>query len=347
MEKLRRTPFLQTLIQQSVARAGGVVIFADQFGYAGCIEFDNGRRSFFRGTSFDINPQGASRIASDKDFAAKFLAKFGYKVPEGMLVFAPEYREKLEKRNSDLADHLPGVAAAHAFAERHGYPLFVKPNEESEGRGVARVYDARQLSEHVTSLFARHERVLVQRPVIGEDFRIVVLDDQVISAYQRVPLRIAGDGRSTIEHLIGRKIAGLRASGRGFKIEVADPRFEREVRQQGFALEQVPPAETVITLLPNANLSTGGDAVDLTETIHPSYGAYCVGVARAMGLVMCGVDLIAPSITAPLSDPTVLEINSAPGLNNFATVGVKAESAVQALYDQLVMRLKSGNRGGA
>lgn len=32
----------------------------------------------------------------------------------------------------------------------------------------------------------------------GNDYRIVVFDDEIISAYQRIPLQITGDGHHTI-----------------------------------------------------------------------------------------------------------------------------------------------------
>jgi D-alanine-D-alanine ligase-like ATP-grasp enzyme len=332
--------FMQELLEKIADRISARAVFADDFGYAGFIEFENGHRTFFKGTSFDINGLGSSKIAADKDYAAKFLRRLGYPVPEGILVFAPRYRAKFERSNRDFYDHLDGLEKALEFADESGFPLFVKPNEESEGRGVSRVYDRRQLVDELQLLFHSSDRVLVQRPLAGGDFRVVVLDGEVISAYQRFALQVTGDGASTVRQLVDSRITGLRAGGRGKKIDPADPRIHRELADQGIRFDEIPPAGKLITLLPNANLSTGGEAKDLTASIHATYREFCASVARDMGLALCGVDLIAPDITQPLQQATVLEINSAPGLNNFSTSGSDQAIVVEKLYEKLLFRLR-------
>lgn len=333
-------PYLQELLERLAAKLAFKVAFADNFGYAGYIEFENGQRTFFKGTSFDINPQAASRIAADKDYAAKLLQGFGYKVPEGILVFSPRYRAPFERLNREIYNQLGGLEQAIEFAAHAGFPLFVKPNEESEGRGVSRVYDIRQLVDALHELFSWTDHVLVQKPIAGNEFRVVVLDGEIISAYQRWPLQICGDGCLTIRELLAQKIVLLRANNRGKKIEPNDWRIQRELTHQHRRFDDIPIANEVVSLLPNANLSTGGEAEDLTERIHSSYRDYCASVTRDMGVMLCGVDLMAPNITESLSSPTVLEINSAPGLNNFAASGPLQGEIVERLYEKVLDRLK-------
>jgi len=69
-----------------------------------------------------------------------------------------------------------------------------------------------------------------------------------------------------------------------------------------------------VYLLDNANLSSGGDAVDVTETIHPGFKKIAVRLTRDMGLRICGVDLMVDgNITGKPSTYWILEVNAAPG----------------------------------
>jgi glutathione synthase/RimK-type ligase-like ATP-grasp enzyme len=51
-----------------------------------------------------------------------------------------------------------------------------------------------------------------------------------------------------------------------------------------------------------------------------------------MGLRFCGVDIITSDITQPIRDYVVIEINGAPGLDNYASIGAKQAMAVEGLY---------------
>ena len=78
------------------------------------------------------------------------------------------------------------IDAAYRYAKKLGFPVIVKPNSGSQGKGVALVHTRQELYAAVRAVF-RHDRiVIVQRPVRGRDYRIVVLDDEAISAYERI-----------------------------------------------------------------------------------------------------------------------------------------------------------------
>jgi D-alanine-D-alanine ligase-like ATP-grasp enzyme len=218
-------PLLQDILERLGRKLDAKVIFADQFGYAGYIEFESGHRTFFKGTSFDLNPQGASRIAAGKDYVAKILKRLEYEVPDGILLVSAEYRQSFQYRNPAIYESLSGLESALKFAEVAGFPLFVKPNEESEGRGVSRVYHERQLVDDIQTLFSLTDQVLVQKPLVGHDFRVVVLDGEIISAYRRYPFRVRGDGQRSIRSLIDAKIIELHMAERGKKINATDWRF--------------------------------------------------------------------------------------------------------------------------
>ena len=205
----------------------------------------------------------APEIARDKAYADYFLRRMGYPVISGEVFYTPQWCKSVGSRR--------GPNAAYRYAKRIGFPVIVKPNSKSQGSGVRKVRNKRELLRAIKS-FEHNERVfLVQRVATGHDYRIVVLDGRVISAYERLPLSVTGNGRMTIAQLLRKKQASFISIGRDTVLKPQDDRITTELRRQGMTRRTVPNKGEKIVLLPNANLSTGGDAVDVTAVIHPKW----------------------------------------------------------------------------
>jgi D-alanine-D-alanine ligase-like ATP-grasp enzyme len=320
------------MLARAGARLGITVELEPEFRYVGRIVLPDGRKHYFRNTNFDLNGQGAVEIARDKAYAAFFLARMGYPVPEGRTFFAPAMQR--------WSGATRGLADAYAYARDLGFPVMVKPNSASQGRGVARVHTRRELERALRAVFARDSVALVQRLIPGADYRIVVLDDQVICAYRRAPLAVTGDGAATIRDLLLRKHAAYIASGRDTTIPLDDFRIPMRLHRLGLTLDSVPAAGAKVVLMDNANLSTGGEAVDVSATLHPSYRQMAVALTRDLGLRHTGVDILtAAPIDAPLGAYTVLEVNTAPGLDHYAQIGPAQMAVVEAMYAQILQAI--------
>jgi len=59
----------------------------------------------------------------------------------------------------------------------------------------------------------------------------------------------------------------------------------------------IPAKDQLVQLRANSNISTGGDSIDMTDEMHASYKEIAVGISKAMGAAVCGVDLIIPDLT--------------------------------------------------
>src|SRR5699024_6794746 len=93
------------------------------------------------------------------------------------------------------------------YVERIGYPLVVKPNTGSVGRGV--FIDLRTWREVQDSLRLLEKMevndVIMQSHHDGADLRVPVIGNQVIGAARRLPANVTGDGVHTIGELIQAK----------------------------------------------------------------------------------------------------------------------------------------------
>src|SRR3989338_4395545 len=173
---------LGKLLKKIAPRIGATVFLEPEWEIAGQIIFKSGKKSYFRYNTIDLNPVGASDIAKDKDYANLFMQRLGYPiVPDSKTFFSKEWAQAIGASRRTIND-------AYIYARRLGFPVVVKPNSGSQGFGVAIVHSKREFYRAMRAAFKLDRIVLVQRPVHGRDYRLVVLDNEVISAYERIPL---------------------------------------------------------------------------------------------------------------------------------------------------------------
>lgn len=335
MKKKTFTPLLGQILQKIASRIGATVIMEPKWKIVGQIIYKSGQKRYFRYSSLDLNPLGASEIAKDKDYANFFMKRMGYPIVPGSKTF---YSKEWAKA---IGSPRRNIDAAYRYAEKLGFPVIVKPNSGSQGAGVALVHTKREFYRAIRAVFKRDRVALVQQPMKGKDYRLVVLDDKVISAYARIPLNVVGNGTSTIKRLLREKQRGFIASSRDTRIKLDDPRIAEKLKRQGLTLGSIPAKGKCVYLLDNANLSAGGDAVDVTTTAHPAFKRIAVRVTNDMGLRLCGVDLIiADDITQKPGRYWILEINSAPGLDHYAQTGRAQKKIVEDLYLEVLKSME-------
>lgn len=323
---------LGRLLKKLAPRAGARVLLEPEWGVAGQIRFSNGRKSYFRYNTLDLNPVGAADIAKDKDYAAFFMRRMGYPALRGRTFFRADFAQALGSTRT--------LKEAVRYAKKR-YPLVVKPNSGSHGEGVYVVRSEKELSRALRAVF-KHDRVGIVQPYVkGRDYRVVVLDGKVISAYERVPLHVIGDGRSSIAELLKRKARAFRAASRDTRIDTRDPRIAHKLRAQRLSTRSTPARGERVVLLDNANLSSGGSALDVTSAIHPSLKRMAIALTRDMGLRMCGVDIMAADISKRGTRFHILEINAAPGLDHYVKSGKAQQRIVEDLYLRVLRSLAS------
>ena len=261
-------------------------------------------------------------IADSKDWTKQILGDAGIPVPQGRVV------HNLEEARS----------AAAAI----GYPVVTKPLSGNHGRGITtNIADEDTLRDGYAAAAARHDEVVVETYIRGEDHRILVVDGKLIAAARRRPAHVVGDGTSTLATLIERENADPRR-GVGHenlltKIHV-DEQTERLVEQAGLSFDSVIPGGEIVYLKSTANISTGGTATDLTDDVHPEVRHACERMARLMGLDIIGIDLLAETLTKPLEDQSagVVEVNAGPGFRmHIAPTHGRGRDVGKAVVDML------------
>jgi len=72
-----------------------------------------------------------------------------------------------------------------------------------------------------------------------------------------------------------------------------------QLKEQGLTVDSIPAKDQLVQLRANSNISTGGDSIDMTDEMHASYKEIALGISKAMGAAVCGVDLIIPDLKKP------------------------------------------------
>jgi cyanophycin synthetase len=203
--------------------------------------------------------------------------------------------------------------------DRIGYPIVLKPLDGNHGKGASinvKTWEAAVEGLAFAKKYSR--RVIVEKFITGHDFRVLVIDNQIVAAAQRVPAHIVGDGKNTIQFLIDKENEDPRR-GYGHENVLTEIKVDRDTEdllaKKSYTLETVPKKSEIVYLKSTANLSTGGTSIDVTDMMHPENVFLSERISRVIGLDICGIDIMAENLTQPLKENggVILEVNAAPG----------------------------------
>jgi cyanophycin synthetase len=198
--------------------------------------------------------------------------------------------------------------------------VVVKPQDGNFGRGVATNLTTREQVVKAYELAKPEgDGVIVESYAEGSDFRLLIVGDKLVAAARREPANVVGDGDHTIRQLVDIENQNpLRSDGHATSLSFLplDGLSLEVLASQGFTPDSVPVAGQRVLIRRNANLSSGGTATDVTDFVHPEITARAIEAAKAVGLDICGIDVVVRDISRPLEvqGGVVVEVNAGPGL---------------------------------
>lgn len=270
---------------------------------------DGDKSFYFKGTSMPCNNMVSSHISINKYASRQLLKAADIPVPKTMVIRNPASWHK-------------------ALSSRLQFPLVVKPIGASHGNGATmNIQQQSVLKKAVQRAFrfmkkqGQGDRVLIEEYFTGEDLRLLVIDDQVVSVIRRRPAYVVGDGHHTIRELINLYNAEWQST---IQYDypmcpiVIDSEVHRYLRLHGNRFSDVPKQGEEIQLRWNGNVSTGGRPFDITDEVHPAIKAIAVKAAQTIQLPIAGVDLLVKDVRrndTSQHNVVTLEVNDAPGLD--------------------------------
>lgn len=296
-----RVPFSNTTIE--VCR----VIFEQDLPFRhignGLFKIGWGARSqLLEGASAQADSAVGARICHNKLLSAQVLSAAGYPAPDNAIVSSAD----------------EAVEIARSF----GWPVVVKPVDRERSEGVT----ANIRTESATRLAYDRARklsddILVERHVPGTVHRFMVAGGQIIYVVRRLPKGVRANGHSSIAELVhAAEIARMQLPPwKRLKTFELDDLANACLAEQGYTHQSVPDEGKWVSLRPLAAGVWGGDVEDMTSETHPDNLALALDVARLLGMVSTGVDIISPDITRPWHEvgAIVNEVNFGPQFTTF------------------------------
>lgn len=205
-------------------------------------------------------------------------------------------------------------------ADRLGFPLVIKPYNGRQGQGViTHIKNKDELFNVIHCLDSHVEKYIVERHFEGHDYRLLIVNGELTATSLRLPPYVIGNGKETLRRLIEKEnLNSLRGDGHEkpmSKIPLTHT-VTCYLEKSNRNLDTIPKQGELVQVVGNANLSTGGKAIDVTDQVHPTIRNMAIAAAKAIGLDIAGIDLICQDISKPFNHlkTAIIEVNAAPGI---------------------------------
>jgi len=284
----------------------------------------------FSVTRGDLVSKKAVNIANNKHRTKEYLTKFNVETPQGKLFTDNHYDDDILK-----------------YAKESGYPLVLKPVDGTGGKGVVANIKNDEEMQHAISYVRgqlNYDKVIVEDYFKGEDHRLYVVGDEVIGIFKRDPASVTGNGKDTITTLLKRKNLDRSRipSVKDTPIKV-DAETKELLRRLNYTMQSVPKEGEVIFLKSKSNVSSGGEAIDVTDETTEEMKQIAINAIKSIPtLIQGGVDMM---IDKKNNKGVVLEINSRAHIRThlFPSFG-RARDIPTAIIDYYFPDTKGYNR---
>ena len=174
--------------------------------------------------------------------------------------------------------------------------IVIKPKSTNFGLGISIFpgeYSREDYDKAVEIAFREDSSILIEEFMTGKEYRFLVIGEEVVGILHREPANVIGNGESTIEELVFEKNKDpLR--GKGYKTPLEKIKLgeieEMFLKNQGLSFKSIPKNGEKIYLRENSNISTGGDSIDFTDKIHPSYKEVALKSAKAVKALIDNIE---------------------------------------------------------
>ena len=267
------------------------------------IQIVYGDKSFFAGANSDIginpiNAHFAAEIANDKARCLSILKNGGFSVPEGEFFFI----------GNSYTENGRGREDAIRYAQKTGFPIFVKPNSSRSGNCAQIIYSTDELIKIMEKISKIDPIFLIQKIINLPEYRVVVLDGDFQYFYKKATPQITGDGIKNIKELIEEFNYNI-----GKNVINQDSNFIKlQLKQKKLSKNSILNKGMTLKVSAISNLWMSGKPVDYSETISDATQKWLKEISRCLNLRLMGLDIfVEDSINNPES-LIVLEVNHNP-----------------------------------
>src|SRR5690625_109643 len=135
--------------------------------------------------------QEAFDICDNKFLTKTYLERKGVPTPQGKMFGVNDTKQTIIE-----------------YVDKIGYPIVLKPTNANGGRGVfsnlKNPLSVNKAIDHIRNNLG-YQEILIEQYVPGDEYRVIVIDNKVVGALNRIPANVNGNGKNTIRELIRKK----------------------------------------------------------------------------------------------------------------------------------------------
>jgi cyanophycin synthetase len=336
-EQLENMKISARLVSQEMLKRGWRLdLVARNYSYVKVFHPDFEEPWLFRSVVGDYTSYVNGAICDNKFAFARLMEQAGIAVPT-TLWFSPTEEET----------HGP-VRELIESAKR----IVVKPIDTNHGEGVTlgvTTFESLWSAAQYALEASRQSGCIVQEEMTGSDYRFMIVGDKCVAVSGRRPAQVVGNGKDTVRQLIDSLNANpLRGEGHAAPLtRISDEAVSQYLNAE--QLSQVPTEGEVVRVVGVANLSQGGEAVDITDDVHPELKKLAEKVAKQLQLNVLGVDIMTTDYTASPKEggAVVIEANLSPGIrmHHYPSKG-KPRDVAALIVDELEKYKKAQKAAG-
>ena len=203
---------------------------------------------------------------------------------------------------------------AHNFTKINNlnYPLVVKPNKGTQGYGVTtNIKIESHLKKVINNLLNktknRNKQIIVEEHYNGDNYRIMVFNNEVLGIVKRDNPYVLGDGNSNLLKLITEHKQSKH------KIHEYDVPY---IKKQGYDLNSIIPVNKKIIISKVQNYHNGAPIYNIPlSKVHPDNITMFKRTAQILGINLTGIDYMTKDLMTPYYiDGVIIEANERPDI---------------------------------
>ncbi|STY34503.1 bifunctional glutamate--cysteine ligase GshA/glutathione synthetase GshB [Listeria fleischmannii] len=221
-------------------------------------------------------------------------------------------------------NHTQFEEAIMSYPTFSGKQIVIKPKSTNYGIGISIFKDfftKEAFEEAIKIAFSHDSSIMIEEFIPGDEYRFLVMGDDVVAVLKRIPANVVGDGIHTVRELVEQKnddpLRGTHHLKPLEKIQQG-PEETLMLSQQNLSFEDVPPSGKTVYLRENSNISTGGDSINVTDQMDDYYKELAVKASKAIQAEICGVDIIIPPNPKDYDSAAIIELNFNPATHMHA-----------------------------
>lgn len=229
-----------------------------------------------------------AHFTSSKLLTQKVLKKFGYHVIETQAIRIADFPSALDLRKS-------------LMSAEYQFPILIKPDRGQDGQNIAIAETKAQLTLAARTHFSNGSDFLIQPIIRQTEYRILIVDNEVVLMHSKHNQSVIGDGVSTIAKLLS-----------AVPEKKKDPVFiqwqhTKHASKPTTVLPVGTRFEYHLTKIPTTVFYE-------TKKIPPAAKKWALTLAQTISSPVVGIDVFIPDSFMDTSAYTIIELNTNPAV---------------------------------